>query len=92
MTASTPGEVPLVTQLVQASYDQYSASTRQLIASYEAEIDRLRATVTLIRERTGRALNGPYAPSARAITEAVYPPEQDIEHVAAGLLRDRESQ
>jgi len=51
-------------------------TTNALIDSYKAQLVSAYAELYAIREGVSALLQGPYAPSARAIQSAVFTPEQ----------------
>lgn len=68
----------LLALLVQASYDQYSATVRRLTALQQAEIIRLQATVAAIRSTITDAMSGPWMPTSRHVLGLLWPGEQVI--------------
>jgi len=68
----------LVTQLVQANYNAYAATTQQLIESLQQEVAELKAWRDIVRERMEELCAQPWAPSSNAIYAALMVTSSEI--------------
>lgn len=72
-------EPDLVALLVQASYDQYAATTQQLIASLEKQNADLRATLAAIRDGVTEATEGSFMPTPAHLTARLWPEPEVVD-------------
>jgi len=86
-----PQEIPLVAQLIQTSYNNYTTTSQQLIENYQGQIDELRATLYLIRNEIGKAIRKPYVPSTHYIDTLLYPSPEMISELAIEYGNERKN-
>lgn len=83
------GTLALVITLMRRNANDASHISEQLIPAYQRDIERLQATIALIRIDINNAYSKPYAPSQNTILNCLWPDEQDINNYVEGERRDR---
>lgn len=74
----------LVVTLMQRNANDAAHLGEQLIPAYQRDIERLQATIDLIRQGINNAYCKPYAPSQNTILNCLWPYEDDIEDYIKG--------
>jgi hypothetical protein len=89
LTKQDSGTLALVITLMQRNAHDAEHISNQLIPAYQADIERLSATIALIREGINNAYSKPYAPSQQTIINCLWPFEDDIENYIKGERHGR---
>jgi len=76
----------LVAQLVQLSYNDYAATSQQLIENLQHQVAMLEVELDLIRGNVGKLANIPYAPNIGYILELLHPSRDEVKEI---VDRDR---
>jgi len=76
-----PEAYELIVKLMQVSYNDYAATTQQLIQGLQYENELLRAELNLIRGNIARLTEAPYAPNPGYVYKLLWPSKEEIKDI-----------